>query len=51
MIIEMLNNGAKLNKRDAHGRVPLHWAAQSGHLSTVKGLIKASRKYCQKMGK
>ena len=35
----LLENGARIGKKDAHGSTPLHLAAQNGHLDTSLALL------------
>ncbi len=37
----LINQGAKLEDMDEYGYIPLHFAAQSGHLQTVITLVEA----------
>lgn len=37
----LINHGAKLEDMDEYGYIPLHFAAQSGHLQTVITLVEA----------
>ena len=37
----IINKGASVNKADARGMTPLHWASARGHLDVVQALIAA----------
>ncbi|CAL1269939.1 unnamed protein product [Larinioides sclopetarius] len=39
-VVSLIENGEDVNKADAEGRIPLHYAALNGHISVAKHLLK-----------